>query len=220
MLFSPAWILVVKLHGLYDNDHRRIRHSTLDELPSLVSASVLGTLVLDGLLALSPVGPLSPTSAIALGVGTLLGSFFLRGILRFLWHRLTGLAAGLVIGPAAAVDMVARRVSTHPETRLALVGYLSTGEEAATELPRLGSIADISRVAREHDDRARGRDRAGDERAGGGAADRGVQGGGPGADLPAPALRAARPGDRAQPPGRAAGARLPLQRPARARPWR
>ncbi len=151
MLFSPAWILVIKLHGLYDNDHRRIRHSTLDELPSLVSASVLGTLVLDGLLALSPVGPLSPASAIALGLGALLGSFFLRGILRFLWHRLTGLAAGLVIGPAAAVDMVARRVSTHPETRLALVGYLSTGEEAATELPRLGTIADISRVAREHE---------------------------------------------------------------------
>ena len=75
VLFSPAWILVVKLHGLYDNDHRRIRHSTLDELPSLVSASVLGTLVLDGLLALSPVGPLSPTSAIAVGVGALVGSF-------------------------------------------------------------------------------------------------------------------------------------------------
>jgi exopolysaccharide biosynthesis polyprenyl glycosylphosphotransferase len=151
MLFSPAWILVVKLHGLYDNDHRRIRHSTLDELASLVSASVLGTLVLDGLLALSPVGPLSPTSAIAVGLGTLIGSIFLRGALRFLWHRLTGLAAGVVVGPAAAVDMVARRVSTHPETRLALVGYLSQGEEAATELPRLGSLADISRVARQHE---------------------------------------------------------------------
>ena len=151
VLLSPAWILVIKLHGLYDNDHRRIRHSTLDELPSLVSASVLGTLVLDGLLALSPVGPLSPTSAIAVGLGALAGSFVARGVLRFLWHRLTGLAAGLVIGPAAAVDMVARRVSTHPETRLALVGYLSQGDDAATELPRLGSIADISRVAREHE---------------------------------------------------------------------
>ena len=31
-MFSPVWILVLKLHGLYDNDHRRIRHSTLDEL--------------------------------------------------------------------------------------------------------------------------------------------------------------------------------------------
>jgi exopolysaccharide biosynthesis polyprenyl glycosylphosphotransferase len=151
VLVSPAWILVIKLHGLYDNDHRRIRHSTLDELPSLVSASVLGTLVLDGLLALSPVGPLSPTSAIGVGLGALVGSFVLRGVLRFLWHRLTGLASGLVIGPAAAVDMVARRVSTHPETRLTLVGYLSQGADEATELPRLGSIADISRVAHEYE---------------------------------------------------------------------
>ncbi len=75
MLFSPVWILVLKLHGLYDNDHRRIRHSTLDELPALVSASALGTLALDGLLALSPVGPLSASSAILVGVGALVGSF-------------------------------------------------------------------------------------------------------------------------------------------------
>ena len=101
VLVSPAWILVVKLHGLYDNDHRRIRHSTLDELSSLISASVLGTLVLDGLLALSPAGPLSPASAIGLGLGALVGSFFSRGVLRFLWHRLTGQATGIVIGPPA-----------------------------------------------------------------------------------------------------------------------
>jgi exopolysaccharide biosynthesis polyprenyl glycosylphosphotransferase len=151
VLFSPAWILVVKVHGLYDNDHRRIRHSTLDELASLVSASVLGTLVLDGLLALSPVGPLSPISAIGVGLGTLVASFALRGILRFLWHRLTGLANGVVIGPAATVDMVARRVSTHPETRLALVGFLADADETASELPRLGSIAEISRVADEYE---------------------------------------------------------------------
>jgi exopolysaccharide biosynthesis polyprenyl glycosylphosphotransferase len=149
VLFSPSFILVVKLHGLYDHDHRRIRHSTLDEVPSLVSASVLGTLVLDGLLAVSPVGPLSPKSAIALGVGTLVGSFILRGILRWIWHRATPLAIGLVIGPPATVDTVARRVMTHPETRLHLVGYLSPAtEEDSAELPRLGSLADISEVAR------------------------------------------------------------------------
>ena len=151
VLFSPAWILVVKLHGLYDNDHRRIRHSTLDELPSLVSASVLGTLVLDGLLALSPVGPLSSASAIAVGLGALVGSFVLRGVLRFLWHHLTGVAAGIVVGPAASVDMVARRVSTHPETRLVLIGYLSGDERPASELPRLGSIAEIDKVADEYE---------------------------------------------------------------------
>jgi exopolysaccharide biosynthesis polyprenyl glycosylphosphotransferase len=151
VLFSPVWILVVKLHGLYDNDHRRIRHSTLDELPSLVSASVLGTLALDGLLALSPVGALSPATAIAVGAVTLAASFALRGVLRFLWHRLAGQALGIVVGPARAVDMVARRVSTHPETRLALVGYLSTDRgDTATELPRLGSVEDIPRAAHDY----------------------------------------------------------------------
>ncbi|HTT93525.1 MAG TPA: sugar transferase [Solirubrobacterales bacterium] len=148
ILFSPAWILVVKLHGLYDHDHRRIRHSTLDEVPSLVSASVLGTLVLDGLLAISPVGPLSPKSAIAVGLGALIGSFVLRGLSRWVWHHATPPALGIVIGPPTTVDTVARRVVTHPETRLQLVGYLSAGgEEDSAELPRLGDLTDISEVA-------------------------------------------------------------------------
>jgi exopolysaccharide biosynthesis polyprenyl glycosylphosphotransferase len=148
VLFSPSWILVVKLHGLYDHDHRRIRHSTLDEVPSLVSATVLGTLVLDALLAISPVGPLSPKSAIALGVGTLIGSFVLRGVLRWVWHRATPMALGIVIGAPATVDTVARRVVTHPETRLHLVGYLSNStEEDSAELPRLGDLDDIAEVA-------------------------------------------------------------------------
>ncbi|HMB55463.1 MAG TPA: hypothetical protein VKU40_19240, partial [Thermoanaerobaculia bacterium] len=100
VLFSPVWLAVLKMHGLYDNDHRRIRHSTLDELSNLISAAVLGTLALDGLLALSPAGPLAATSAIAIAVGVLIGTFAARATLRFLWHRLAGAAVGIVVGPA------------------------------------------------------------------------------------------------------------------------
>lgn len=151
-MLSPAWLLTVKLHGLYDNDHRRIRHSTLDELPRLVSAAALGTLALDGLLSLSPAGALPTTDAIAVGAGALLGSFVARGVVRFAWHRLAGPAVGLVIGPPSAVATVARRVSTHPEARMHLVGYLSVGdeEEGAVDtggLPRLGTVDDIAAVA-------------------------------------------------------------------------
>lgn len=153
VLFSPVWIFVLKLHGLYDNDHRRIRHSTVDELAALISASALGTLALDGLLALSPVGPLSPLSAILVGVGALVGTFVLRALLRFAWQKLTGVANGVVVGPAAIAGMVARRVATHPEARLRLVGFLAPVEgERAEEpdgLPLLGSIDDLARVARE-----------------------------------------------------------------------
>ena len=155
VLFSPVWILVLKLHGLYDNDHRRIRHSTLDELAALISATALGTLALDGLLALSPAGPLSPQSAILVGVCTLVGTFTLRALLRFAWHRFTGVANGVVVGSATAAQMVARRVATHPEARLRLVGFLASAEDgegttSSSALPRLGTIEDLSRVAREH----------------------------------------------------------------------
>jgi exopolysaccharide biosynthesis polyprenyl glycosylphosphotransferase len=151
-LFTPAWLLVLKLHGLYDNDHRRIRHSTLDELPSLISASALGTIVLDGLLWLSPVGPLSAKSAIIVGIGAVLSCFVARGVLRFVWQRLTGVSVGIVIGPATLADAVARRIATHPEARLRLVGYLSEprDKDRRAAFPRLGSVEEISRVASEH----------------------------------------------------------------------
>ena len=153
VLFSPAWILVLKLHGLYDNDHRRIRHSTFDELPSLISAVALGTIALDGLLALSPVGPLSANSAILVGLLAFFATFVTRAVLRFFWHLASGVAIGVVIGPAPAANLIARRLSTHPEARLELVGYLSspTDAEADVGLPRLGSVDDIARVAARHE---------------------------------------------------------------------
>ena len=147
-LFSPVWILILKLHSLYDNDHRRIRHSTFDELPALLSASALATIALDALLALSPVGPLSPASAVLVGVGSFFGCFVERAVVRFFWHHLTGDAIGIVIGPAKAADTVARRVATHPEARLRLVGYLSSpSQTGSAELPRLGSLDEIAAVA-------------------------------------------------------------------------
>jgi exopolysaccharide biosynthesis polyprenyl glycosylphosphotransferase len=153
IMLSPIWLVVLKLHGLYDNDHRRIRHSTLDEISRLVSAAAMGTLALDGLLSLSPAGSLPTGDAIAVGAGVLVGSFTARAVVRFLWHRLAGPAVGVVIGPASAVGIVARRVATHPETRLHLVGYLSIDAGERTPaldtggLPRLGSAWDIAGVA-------------------------------------------------------------------------
>ncbi len=96
--------------------------------------------MLDGLLALSPVGPLSPNSAIALGVGTLFGSFVLRGFLRWLLAPGDG-------GRDRPRDRPRRRrrhrrpPRRRPTRRRAcvLVGYLSSeGDEESAELPLLG----------------------------------------------------------------------------------
>lgn len=151
VLLSPIWILVIKLQGLYDHDHRRIRHSTLDELPALLSTCALGTLALDALLALTPAGPLSPYSAILVGVLAFTGSVAGRGSLRLAWHAITGVANGVVVGSGMPAEVLARRVATHPEARMRLAGYLGPeGDRTAQILPRLGSVSDLARVSTQH----------------------------------------------------------------------
>src|SRR5688500_13934414 len=44
VLFTPVWILIGKLHGLYANHPRRVRHSTSDEVPPLFSPPLFSTL--------------------------------------------------------------------------------------------------------------------------------------------------------------------------------
>lgn len=153
LLLSPVWILVVKLQGLYDNDHRRIRHSTFDELPGLLLSAILGVLALDALLALSPVGALSSSSAILIAAIWLPAGFVWRSMTRFVWHQISGIANGLVVGTPARAAAVARRVAIHPEARLRLVGYLgpdlSEGDDAI-DLLRLGAPGDVAAVATEH----------------------------------------------------------------------
>jgi exopolysaccharide biosynthesis polyprenyl glycosylphosphotransferase len=152
LVFSPSWILVLKLHGLYDHDHRRIRHSTLDEVPTSVSATALGILVLNGLLAISPGEAMGASSAILVGALALAGSLAGRAGLRVGWHRLTGMANGIVIGSPQAADVIARRVAIHPEARLQLVGYLGPDSNGSGggSLARLGGVPDIPAVAHRH----------------------------------------------------------------------
>ena len=60
-------------------------------------------------------------------------------------------------GLAKSADAVARRIATHPEARLQLVGYLSEprDKDRHAALPRLGSVEEISRVASERNHAAR-----------------------------------------------------------------
>src|SRR5205809_746545 len=39
----PGWLLLAKLYGLYENDHRVLRHLTVDEMPSLIVLATTGT---------------------------------------------------------------------------------------------------------------------------------------------------------------------------------
>ncbi len=121
--FGPAWILVMKLHGLYDQDHRRIRHSTLDELPALFSAVVIGTVVVGVLTRITPAPYISGTALSVLAVTAFVVGASLRGLIRHIWHARRPPEKSALVGSGAAMRRLSRRIETHPEVHLSLVGY-------------------------------------------------------------------------------------------------
>lgn len=42
----PAWVVLSKMYGLYERDAKRLSHSTLDDLPPLFHALLLGCLLM------------------------------------------------------------------------------------------------------------------------------------------------------------------------------
>jgi len=74
----PLWILFAKLLGLYDRDHRSIRHLTFDELPAIVAWAVVGTAALALLLPLTPADPLSTGAYLMVAVTAVVAAFALR----------------------------------------------------------------------------------------------------------------------------------------------
>ena len=54
LVLLPVWLLLAKVQGLYDVDHRTLRHLTVDELPVIFIWTVLATLGTIAFLSVTP----------------------------------------------------------------------------------------------------------------------------------------------------------------------
>jgi exopolysaccharide biosynthesis polyprenyl glycosylphosphotransferase len=106
---APLWLLIAKLLGLYDRDHRAVRHLTIDELPGIMAWAISGALML--VLVLPPTGSLPVATAVLACLTAAASAVILRSAARLLWRRITPPERTLVIGegePAAAIHRRAR----------------------------------------------------------------------------------------------------------------
>jgi exopolysaccharide biosynthesis polyprenyl glycosylphosphotransferase len=115
VLSAPVWIVTAKLAGLYDRDHRTLRHLTVDELPWLMVWTLSSTALLTLLLA--PFPSLDPSSSDRLLVwGTVLGlGFMFRAALRGLWRRITPPQRMLIVGEGPLAQAVVRKLELFPD---------------------------------------------------------------------------------------------------------
>jgi exopolysaccharide biosynthesis polyprenyl glycosylphosphotransferase len=122
VLFAPVWIITAKLAGLYDRDHRTLRHLTVDEIPWLLVWTLSSTAVLT--LLLVPFPALDPSSVDRLLTwGTVLGlGFAFRAGMRALWRRITPPQQVLIVGDGPLAEAVVRKLELFPDIHAEIAG--------------------------------------------------------------------------------------------------
>jgi exopolysaccharide biosynthesis polyprenyl glycosylphosphotransferase len=145
LVFVPTWVVLAKLHGLYDRDQRVLRHLTVDELPALCAWQATGTVGLLLFLLATPAGSLGVETGLwvwAVGVGA---AFMARGGARFAWRRATPPARTLIIGSGDVADAARRKLELFPDIHGDVVGQRPelTAEELAESREWLADVDQI-----------------------------------------------------------------------------
>ena len=135
----PVWIVLAKLHGLYDRDHAALRHLTADELGSIVAWATVGTAVTMAAVAITPAGSPGLASAMRLWVALLVLTPILRGLARIAWRRWTPPASVLLLGSGPLERATRRKLQLFSDIHLRVAG--------SVELPALESRHDDADLA-------------------------------------------------------------------------
>ena len=120
-LFVPVWLVLAKIQGLYDRDHRALRHVTVDELPAIFIWATMGTSLLSLVLARTPAGPVSAGEAVGAWLVVLSSAFLLRVSARLVWRWITPPSRTLIVGGGALGAATRRKIELFPDIHVEVV---------------------------------------------------------------------------------------------------
>src|SRR5438270_1619641 len=151
VLTIPVWIVLLKTYGLYDRDAKRVSHGTVDDLPWVFHAVVVGTLLM-WLYYKFVVGIHLPLAqSVALAAGCMFTILILRSGVRGAASRFLPGERVALMGEDAMTGLLVRKMRAHPEHGPDPIGVLSyAGNGHSSTVPILGALADLPRVARDN----------------------------------------------------------------------
>jgi exopolysaccharide biosynthesis polyprenyl glycosylphosphotransferase len=142
VLSAPIWIVTAKLAGLYDRDHRTLRHLTVDELPWLLLWTLSSTAVLTLLLVPFPALDLSAVDRLLVW-GAVLGlGFTIRAGMRALWRRVTPAQRMLIVGDGPLAHAVVRKLELFPDIHAEIAGRVESCASLDESLDQLDVALD------------------------------------------------------------------------------
>jgi exopolysaccharide biosynthesis polyprenyl glycosylphosphotransferase len=142
VLSAPLWIVTAKLAGLYDRDHRTLRHLTVDELPWLLLWTLSSTAVLTLFLVPFPALDLSAVDRLLVWGSVLALGFTFRAGMRALWRRVTPPQRMLIVGDGPLAHAVVRKLELFPDIHAEIAGRVDSCASLGESLDQLDVALD------------------------------------------------------------------------------
>ena len=121
----PLWLVLAKLYGLYDFDHRALRHLTVDELPSIVAwATTSAATTVMGLSVLGVEGAVT-SFGVRFWLTVLVLAPIVRAGVRSLWRRFVPAEVALLVGSGSLEEATRRKLELVRDIHVECSGVVS-----------------------------------------------------------------------------------------------
>jgi exopolysaccharide biosynthesis polyprenyl glycosylphosphotransferase len=147
-LSLPVWIVLMKLHGLYDSDGARADHSTVDEITKVFQVLAIGSWVFFVIVQVTDAFELPLNRLVIFWVSGIIAVTAFRAITRAICRRsFAYIQNAVIVGTGPVGRLVARKLVGHPEYGINLVGFVDgspvSDNGSLGGLPILGSPAQL-----------------------------------------------------------------------------
>jgi exopolysaccharide biosynthesis polyprenyl glycosylphosphotransferase len=147
----PLWVITAKLYGLYDRDEHTTFYSTVDDLVSVFHVLTVGMWLLLGFGRVTGVTDTTLTEAMSFWAVAIVTVVALRALARTIAVRNPlYVQRAIIVGAGDVGQTIARKVLTHPEYGLELLGFVDERPrerpEALADLEVLGSLEDVTAI--------------------------------------------------------------------------
>jgi exopolysaccharide biosynthesis polyprenyl glycosylphosphotransferase len=126
LVFLPAWILAAKVYGLYDRDHRTLRHLTIDELPQILMWAITCVTALVLFLDVMPIANVGAATAIRVVGIAFVAAVILRGLARAVWRHITPPEHVVIVGSDGLTQSIRRKLELFSDIHATVVGEYRT----------------------------------------------------------------------------------------------
>jgi exopolysaccharide biosynthesis polyprenyl glycosylphosphotransferase len=149
----PAWLVLFNLYGLYERPIKRVSHSSLDDLPHVFHALLVGGLGLWFVVrALPNVAQMTLAESAVFAALAMALMLALRGLVSARMLDVMGPERVLIVGDDPVIRPLVRVTERHPEVGLTVIGIVADAPQQTFGIPGLeplGRIDELERVVGE-----------------------------------------------------------------------